>query len=302
MRASRVCRLRKLAYGFGAIICVASLAYVGVVFFRHLEGFRHSDWRDLEIQPLIGASLLYAAALLATSAVWPLLVHSTQRTTSFARLLLIGLASQSGKYLPGNVVHYFGRAALARTYAIGWKRSAEFTVLELSTAVTAGLLVAFLSILSGVEHWRILSDYIPEVAAVVLGAAGAISVFGLRAHSAAHVMSAFGSSVAAFVLAGYSFYLVTAAMPGFADGDRLTTIGMFALAWIAGFVVPGVPAGLGIREVILLGLLAPSVGSANAVLAVGVHRLLSIGIDVLVALVAGVALWRGKHGSRQALD
>jgi uncharacterized membrane protein YbhN (UPF0104 family) len=41
--------------------------------------------------------------------------------------------------------------------------------------------------------------------------------------------------------------------------------GTFAVAWVAGFLTPGAPAGLGVREAILLEVLGPIYGPGVAV-------------------------------------
>ena len=43
----------------------------------------------------------------------------------------------------------------------------------------------------------------------------------------------------------------------------LTTI--FAWSWIAGYITPGAPAGLGVREVVLVSALTPVYGASVAV-------------------------------------
>src|SRR3546814_8886443 len=53
------------------------------------------------------------------------------------------------------------------------------------------------------------------------------------------------------------------AMPG-----PIFFIGAFTTSWIAGFVVPGAPAGLGVREVVLTAWLAGALPPATAVLLV----------------------------------
>src|SRR3546814_6780064 len=58
------------------------------------------------------------------------------------------------------------------------------------------------------------------------------------------------------------------AMPG-----PIFFIGAFTTSWIAGFVVPGAPAGLGVREVVLTAWLAGALPPATAVLLVVALRI-----------------------------
>src|SRR6185437_10148319 len=52
-------------------------------------------------------------------------------------------------------------------------------------------------------------------------------------------------------------------LPG-ATQDDLLLIAAFSLAWVVGFVTPGAPGGLGVREALLLLMLAPAYSAASA--------------------------------------
>src|SRR3546814_17740723 len=69
------------------------------------------------------------------------------------------------------------------------------------------------------------------------------------------------------------------AMPG-----PIFFIGVFTTSWIAGFVVPGAPAGLGVREVVLTAWLAGPLPPATAVL---------MGLACRIAIVRVVGRQRG---------
>ena len=60
------------------------------------------------------------------------------------------------------------------------------------------------------------------------------------------------------------------------------------IAWIAGFVVPGAPGGLGPREAALVTLSAPSLGEPNALLAVALFRCVTLSGDVVCFLLGRV--------------
>ena len=68
----------------------------------------------------------------------------------------------------------------------------------------------------------------------------------------------------------------------------------FALAWVAGFLTPGAPAGLGIREALLVAGTAPLYGPGTALSAALALRL----VTVLGDGVAFVVAWGGEPPSR----
>jgi len=66
----------------------------------------------------------------------------------------------------------------------------------------------------------------------------------------------------------------------------------FAIAWVVGFVTPGAPAGIGVREALLMLMLGPGMGTANASLFILALRIATTLGDIL-CFVAGLALMPG---------
>jgi uncharacterized membrane protein YbhN (UPF0104 family) len=77
-------------------------------------------------------------------------------------------------------------------------------------------------------------------------------------------------------------------------------IAIFSVAWVAGFLMPGAPGGVGVREgIIAIGLelfIAPGAALAVALL----HRALSVLGD---ALTFALGVWmRHRRAARQSLS
>ena len=68
--------------------------------------------------------------------------------------------------------------------------------------------------------------------------------------------------------------------------------GVFALAWLAGYLLPGAPAGIGVRESMMVLLFAPLLGEGVAI-ALGVTSRLATTLADAVAFVTGW-IWRGS--------
>ena len=62
-------------------------------------------------------------------------------------------------------------------------------------------------------------------------------------------------------------------------------IASVAFATVAGFVVPVLPGGLGVREGVLMSALAPALGPDHAVVAALVLRLVWVGAELVAAAV-----------------
>jgi uncharacterized membrane protein YbhN (UPF0104 family) len=65
----------------------------------------------------------------------------------------------------------------------------------------------------------------------------------------------------------------------------------FALAWVLGFVVPGAPGGIGIREAVFVGLYSQVLGEG---VVIGLALVLRIITSMGDLLSFGIACWLGK--------
>ena len=74
--------------------------------------------------------------------------------------------------------------------------------------------------------------------------------------------------------------------------DWLPLVPWIAAAWLLGFLIPGAPGGLGIREFVLVLGLTPLVGEAQAALDALMFRLVTVSGDTLMSAVGTVWLRR----------
>jgi glycosyltransferase 2 family protein len=77
------------------------------------------------------------------------------------------------------------------------------------------------------------------------------------------------------------------------------TVGVFALAFVAGLVLVPLPAGLGVREGLLVAALAPSLGTGVAVTAALLSRLVLVVVDLALAAGTG-ALGLARRSAARA--
>jgi uncharacterized membrane protein YbhN (UPF0104 family) len=64
--------------------------------------------------------------------------------------------------------------------------------------------------------------------------------------------------------------------------DLAVVVSLYSVAWIAGVLTPGMPAGLGVREAILVQGLSPLLGAAEALACALLFRLLTTLADAIV--------------------
>jgi uncharacterized membrane protein YbhN (UPF0104 family) len=75
------------------------------------------------------------------------------------------------------------------------------------------------------------------------------------------------------------------------SGNLLTLSLLFASAWTAGYLLPGAPGGLGVREAVSIALLTPILGAGTAV-ALSITMRLSTTLGDGLAFLVGLLLQR----------
>ncbi|MDT0331623.1 lysylphosphatidylglycerol synthase domain-containing protein [Nocardiopsis lambiniae] len=228
-----------------------------------------------------------------------------------ARVMFVG---QLGKYLPGSVWAFVAQVELARDRDVPRVRGTAATLLAVGVTVAAGLAVAGVALpLSSVEAARtwwwalalaplLLAGLHPRVVrwGVRLVArpfarfrevaeAGPLDIGG-RAMAAA-----LGWTLVAWVPLGLHLWLLAWAVGGDPWGSLAPAVGAYALAWTLGLLVVFAPAGLGVREAVLVVALAPVVDAGAALVAAVLSRLVMTVADVAWA---GLSVPLSRLGGR----
>jgi glycosyltransferase 2 family protein len=285
----------------GTALAVLGLAYLVAFGMRHAAAFPEVRWGGRTAAGLASAMGLYELTFLFSAAAWHLMLRSLGERPRFATLLGILAVSQAAKYLPGNVGHYVGRVALSRESDLGPRAVLLTLGLETACAILAGLAVAAASLpFAGgvVEPWRL------GAAALTAGMALALSTALVRrervrrwlrlpevppegwSRQLSAVLVCLGLYGLNFLIFGACAAVLARTVFAVPAAPLPALTALFAAAWVAGFVTPGAPAGLGVREAILVGGLHPLCGP-------GVAFSLPILFRIVTTVGDGVALGLG---------
>jgi glycosyltransferase 2 family protein len=279
-------RAKLLAYGLGSLLFVGSLVF--------LAAYTARNWTavgQLHISSpawLVVSVALYAVSHPTTGLAWPLALRQLGEPVPILVGLRIGLTAQVGKYLPGSIAHYVGRGGLARVAGIPLRASGLSTALELTSCLAGGLIILVAMVLIDprpVASMPILDFMAIAIALALLTAAAALAAWVWSRSRNPLVFVAPATCLAAsFALSGLSCFSLLAALDQ-GHASVAAVVGAFTLAWIAGFLVPGAPAGVGIREAVLLAALTPMVGAGPAIACTILHRLMTACVDAVAALL-----------------
>jgi len=279
-------RTKVILYVAGTALLLLSLYYVGSGIAENWASVQRT--RIQSFPWLVACIASYSVSHLSTGLSWPLALRQLGTSISICDGLRIGLVAQIGKYLPGNIAHYVGRGALASQHGVTLQSSGISTAIELVSAISAMVIVATLGLLVDPRPIAWLPDIsISTVIVVVTVLAGMVTGWVWLARRGTPPGILAGPTICLAVslsLSGVSIYALFLAL-GFTGPPLAAAISSFALAWGVGFLVPGAPAGLGVREATLLALLSPLTGATPAVAIAIVHRVITALIDAAAALV-----------------
>ncbi len=291
--------LRRLYRWGGFAITALAAAYFIAYAVEYAATMPPLPWNARSLAAGVGALVLYGAAMALNGCAWHLLLGSCGERPRLAQSFAIYLLAQFAKYIPGNIAQHIGRVALAEGYGFKLPRVVFAMTLEITWAIATAATLAALTLLSGgIELFRDAPRLPPLWLLGVALVAAAIVPFAahwvlwtwrpgpLRRLMGQQIAAAPGAGVllACFVLYVLNFALLGAAVDvlarglfGATDSHFLLLTGVFATAWVAGFLTPGAPAGLGVREAVLLLALGPVYGTAALGLSVALRLVTTLG-------------------------
>jgi glycosyltransferase 2 family protein len=257
--------------------------------------------------PVAGSLLAVLLGLLASMCAWRCLLAglgSPLPVSATARIFFLG---QLGKYLPGSVWPVLAQMELGRTYQVPRHRSASASVLTMLLSLLAGLLTALVMLPvtgTSTDLWAfaaapfLLACLHPRVLNVLMGRLLRLARQPALSQplSGRTLAVALGWSFAAWICNGVQIWLLALQLGAPAGSGLLLAVGGYAFAWSVGFLVVFDPAGLGIREVLLVATLSPAVGTGPATAVALVSRALTTAGDLLTAAVAGGYRRRPRPG------
>ena len=261
------------------------LALLGVVFviFRLTKEFTKNDLQTIDTTLFLTMVLLmfiYAAANLLLVVAWRKLLLSYQVAITFSSAVKLYGISQVAKYVPGNISHLLSRQALGISEGIaGWKL-AKTSVLEL-------VIIAFGGLCFTVLLAPLFSSLMTYTTSISLFVIVVILCF-------AFIWRAFKKNMA-YTFALQTLFLITSGiiftvlvyMVGRGEGTSLTLVQIlqstsgFVVAWLAGLITPGAPAGVGVREMVLLIVLEGVMNEKSMLLAVLLMRVVTVCGDLM---------------------
>ncbi|MDD5267454.1 MAG: lysylphosphatidylglycerol synthase domain-containing protein [Methylococcales bacterium] len=261
---------------------------------------------------MLGLSILLAAFIAVLGGIiWLFLLRDHKVFVKSNAVISMFAVSQFGKYLPGNFGQHVGRVLLAKRAGISIPITLNTMIVEMMWGLASGGGLALISIFFFVDPNDLGAHSIPggyELIPIItlLLALPWIGIYfvntffpGLaklltkndliplpKVSTAIIVTTLFISS---FFIMGLILKLQAQCFFGVTKGNVFQLTCLFSIAWLAGYLVPGAPAGVGVREAMMVLLLSPVLGAGTAV-GLGITLRVTTTVGDAVAFMLGVAM------------
>lgn len=286
----------------GSLLMVLSILFV-VVRLRRLDINYRVIVQKNNIYILLFLSILYGIHIYLLSYSWSRLIKMiTGKSISFLETAFVWNKSNMMKYIPGNVFQYIGRNEIAIIENLNHLDVALATIVDVLINLLGVFMVVLITYAQGIG---VGIKLFLDNKYYVLIAGGIIFVVGVLLISFKKKLASFlerikvvfvkkNIPIVCKLIIFYSFWAVYTGLIYICIlyeivGISLTLnnvsiiIGAYLMSWMIGFVMPGAPGGIGVREVAITLMLLPynEIDINDILLAIVIYRLVNIIGDLL---------------------
>lgn len=310
--------MKKIFKYLGNILMFLSIAFlVNRIVKMQIDFSRLSDRKTMILLSVL--VVVYAIHLLLIALSWKIIIKIiTQKNVPLSYLQKVFCKSNLMKYIPGNILQYVGRNQVAVDCDLSHADIALSTVLDVVANVLGVSIVSGMGLLScerKIEIKNILQEHINIILVLFLFLLMSAALILFRKKISLFFRK-YGKILTSKNVRSYlfciSWYLFFAIYTGILFGITLMyiadvpienmqqiciIIGAYQLSWLVGFLLPGAPGGIGVREIILSFLLGFYFNVDSVTLAVVIYRFVTICGDFL-AMVFAEAIYKVGHNKK----
>lgn len=241
-------------------------------------------------------SLLTAKVLLSYVAL--LSINYVGYSFSFYKIFSIYNITQLAKYIPGSIWQFVGKAGAYSEEGMHSKAIKNSILIEMLCVIsTAFILGVFLVLTGDLVDIDVLLSHIIDYEFYYIIFALLFIIFLIYFYKKTFVfISLFKNKYtlnikmlivlsAVWMLLGMSFFIT---LTPYIENPNIplyvNIVGIYALAYAIGFLVPFAPAGLGIREAVLVSALVSLLSTDQAIILVSLNRIIYILLEVIIVI------------------
>ena len=254
------------------------------------------------------ATALYIYAIYLLSYNWSAILEKTADKPLSKEVMYVYLETVIYKYIPGNIFHFAGRHKLEKTLFISRKSIIYANSMEILLQLFSAVFLSLLMYLFIDE--KLLTPYINrEYLQIFVSLSLALLFVVLLYFYKKHGLQVKIKNRALFlskILINYILFLIISGailaliLNLFYDVSKIYELLFIIIfintaAWLAGYITPGSPGGIGVREtIILLPLLSFNLDKDMVLLSVILQRVVMVFSEIVIYLFAKIQLSRSN--------
>ena len=296
MIKSKILKIFKLA------IILLSFWFIGEKFWEHHNWLQTSALNYELLITVFVCSIIYGLSEFLLSFAWRrLLIWCGHKEISANICNRIYGKSQIAKYIPGNVFHVVGRHILGSQAGIKHVVLAGATVYEILGLLSISILIGF----GGMIIFGLGNIYF-SLYQIILILFTTLVITSLTIALVPYLMSLRGvilpykgiGNTVRNISKVYLFYFIFFLIAGlllviivniFLNINFIITaklVVIFSIAWVAGFIIPGAPGGIGVREAVIIFFITPIIGEAQSIAVAIALRFITLLGDVWFLIIS----------------
>lgn len=294
-------KLSLLRKGIAVLITLGSVFFflrIAILNFRNIPDF---NW-NLTLVAMFAISIIFVTLSTFVRGInWFILLGHNGVSISLIQAESIFLISQFGKYIPGNVGQYVGRILWAKGKGIPVPISVNTLLVETLWDAGIGGSLGLFSLMLFIDKdqvsgnllpWHVIIFVpflliVPWVGTIIINRFFPWFAKWLSKDSKIPVPGPVTAimvsivSLSSFFLMGMTLNFLANSFFHVQEVSFFQVTCLFSIAWVTGFVTPGAPGGMGIREAMIVILFSPLFGTGTAV---------GLGVVLRVTTILGDAL------------
>lgn len=271
------------------------------------------NWNRIILVGIFGCVICVISTMLLALAWRRILEYLSSEKIEYRIAYKIYAKANLGKYIPGNVMHYIERNIFAGQIGLGQAEVALTSVLEIMGLIMAALI---LSVVFAYEKLIVILEKLLTVKyVIIILALACLLIIGMylcfKKVSKLKILISKMKKISfwkmflinvliymlALLLFGIIMIMLVWGMQGqihYQIGDMKVIIAAYVVAWLLGFIVPGAPGGIGVREFVISVITEGTSIGAIVLLAAVVHRVITVAGDVASYILGRIVGGRNK--------
>ena len=295
---------------FKLTIILLSFWFIGEKFWEHQNWLRNSALNYKLLITIFICSVIYGLSEFLLSFAWRrLLKMCGHKDISANTCNRIYGKSQIAKYIPGNVFHVVGRHILGSQAGIKNIVLAGATIYEILGLISISVLIGFGGmIVFGLSNIYfslyqiililfstiVITSLITALAPYLMSLRGIILPYRGIWDAVINISKIYVFYFLFFLIAGLLLVIIVNLFLDININLIAKLIVIFSIAWLAGFIIPGAPGGIGVREAVIIFFITPIIGEAQSVAIAIALRFVTLLGDVWFLMISNKKFYSKK--------